>query len=180
MNKIYKVIWSATLGTWVAVSELAKGKTKSSKITGIVGAATVALMVTFSSGAMAAWNTSGNGSNTGGNSSYASSVGGSIAIGNGSTSSTTTASAVETIAIGANLSAIGEQSTVIGNDISASATAIQAVVIGSNFNANPTATTGKGGISIGSGLTGTLKSPTANGIGSVALGSSGDGATNRL
>lgn len=83
MNKIYKVIWSATLGTWVAVSELAKGKTKSSKITGIVGAATVALMVTFSSGAMAAWNTSGNGSNTGGNSSYASSVGGSIAIGNG-------------------------------------------------------------------------------------------------
>ena len=29
MNKIYKVIWSVTLGTWVAVSELAKGKTKS-------------------------------------------------------------------------------------------------------------------------------------------------------
>ncbi|MEG0343160.1 MAG: ESPR domain-containing protein, partial [Acinetobacter sp.] len=27
MNKIYKVIWNATLGTWVAVSELAKGKT---------------------------------------------------------------------------------------------------------------------------------------------------------
>ncbi|MBJ8458542.1 hypothetical protein I6M90_21090, partial [Acinetobacter bereziniae] len=31
MNKIYKVIWNATLGTWVAVSEIAKGKTKSSK-----------------------------------------------------------------------------------------------------------------------------------------------------
>lgn len=30
MNKIYKVIWNVTLGTWVAVSELAKGKTKSS------------------------------------------------------------------------------------------------------------------------------------------------------
>lgn len=29
MNKIYKVIWNATLGTWVAVSEIAKGKTKS-------------------------------------------------------------------------------------------------------------------------------------------------------
>ena len=26
MNKIYKVIWNATLGTWVAVSELAKGE----------------------------------------------------------------------------------------------------------------------------------------------------------
>ncbi len=29
MNKIYKVIWNATLLAWVAVSELAKGKTKS-------------------------------------------------------------------------------------------------------------------------------------------------------
>ncbi|WP_042066384.1 ESPR-type extended signal peptide-containing protein [Acinetobacter bereziniae] len=48
MNKIYKVIWNATLLAWVAVSELAKGKTKSSKVTGIIGAATVSLMVTFS------------------------------------------------------------------------------------------------------------------------------------
>lgn len=54
MNKIYKVIWNATLLAWVAVSELAKGKTKSSKVTGIVGAATVSLMVTFSSEASAA------------------------------------------------------------------------------------------------------------------------------
>ena len=38
MNKIYKVIWNATLSAWVAVSELAKGKTKSSKTTGSVGA----------------------------------------------------------------------------------------------------------------------------------------------
>lgn len=38
MNKIYKVIWNATLGTWVAVSEIAKGKTKSSKVKKIVGA----------------------------------------------------------------------------------------------------------------------------------------------
>ncbi len=63
MNKIYKVIWNATLGTWVAVSELAKGKakSKSSKIQSIVGAVTVTLMVTFSSGAMAAWNNSSGG-----------------------------------------------------------------------------------------------------------------------
>lgn len=53
MNKIYKVIWNATLSAWVAVSELAKGKTKSSKVTGIVGAATVSLMVAFSPEAMA-------------------------------------------------------------------------------------------------------------------------------
>ena len=49
MNKIYKVIWNATLSAWVAVSELAKGKTKSSKVTGIIGAAIVSLMITFSS-----------------------------------------------------------------------------------------------------------------------------------
>ena len=54
MNKIYKVIWNATLSAWVAVSELAKGKTKSSKVTGIIGAATVSLMITFSSDAAAA------------------------------------------------------------------------------------------------------------------------------
>ncbi|WP_343212679.1 ESPR-type extended signal peptide-containing protein [Acinetobacter sp. AG3] len=53
MNKIYKVIWNATLSAWVAVSELAKGKTKSSKVTGIIGAATVSLMVAFSPEAMA-------------------------------------------------------------------------------------------------------------------------------
>ena len=55
MNKIYKVIWNVALGAWVAVSELAKGKTKSSKVTGIVGAVTVGLMVTFSPNAFAAW-----------------------------------------------------------------------------------------------------------------------------
>ncbi|MFC4954147.1 ESPR-type extended signal peptide-containing protein, partial [Acinetobacter puyangensis] len=29
MNKIYRVVWNASLGAWVAVSEIAKGKTKS-------------------------------------------------------------------------------------------------------------------------------------------------------
>ncbi|NIE97821.1 hypothetical protein F3J02_15275, partial [Acinetobacter sp. Tr-809] len=33
MNKVYKVIWNASLGAWVAVSELAKGKTKNSGAT---------------------------------------------------------------------------------------------------------------------------------------------------
>ena len=28
MNKIYKIVWNAYLGAWVAVSEIAKGKTK--------------------------------------------------------------------------------------------------------------------------------------------------------
>ncbi|MDQ9017292.1 ESPR-type extended signal peptide-containing protein [Acinetobacter rudis] len=37
MNKIYRVIWNASLGAWVAVSELAKSKGKSSSQSSIVG-----------------------------------------------------------------------------------------------------------------------------------------------
>ncbi|WP_289847537.1 beta strand repeat-containing protein, partial [Acinetobacter defluvii] len=170
MNKIYKVIWNATLGTWVAVSEIAKGKTKSSKVTKIIGAATVSLMINFSPEAMAAYTAGGgSGSATGSN-------GAGLAIGNGA-GQQTQANAVEAIAIGANVYANGEQSTVIGNDIVGNGH--QSVIIGSNYNSNPTTSTGIGGVAVGSGLTTSLKSPTANGIGSVAIGSSGDGATNK-
>ncbi|WP_336950877.1 YadA-like family protein [Acinetobacter sp. AS167] len=40
MNKVYKVIWHATLGAWVAVSETTKGRTKS-KTKAIIGGALV-------------------------------------------------------------------------------------------------------------------------------------------
>ncbi|WP_213062856.1 ESPR-type extended signal peptide-containing protein, partial [Acinetobacter piscicola] len=175
MNKIYKVIWNATLGTWVAVSELAKGKTKSSKITGIVGAATVSLMVTFSPDVFAVYEAGGGISNHNGG--FGINTG--IAIGNGpSGSATVGTNGAEAIAIGATTRANGSQSTVIGNDITGNGD--QSVIIGSNFNSNMTTSTGKGGVAIGSGLTTTLKSPMANGIGSVAIGSSGDGTTNNL
>ena len=129
MNKIYKVIWNVTLGTWVAVSELAKGKTKASKITGIVGAATVTFMVTFSPQAFAVWANNGGGA---GSSYQGTAASGAIAIG-AAGGNQATASVLEAIAIGANTNAAGAQSTVIGNDIGANASAIQAVVIGSNF-----------------------------------------------
>ena len=48
MNNIYKVIWNASLGTWIAVSELAKAKTKSSTVTTLLGSTTLILMVSFS------------------------------------------------------------------------------------------------------------------------------------
>ncbi|WP_457548250.1 beta strand repeat-containing protein, partial [Acinetobacter albensis] len=52
MNKIYRVIWNATLGTWVAVSETAKSKTKSkTKTVGAVLA--VVSAISFSPVAMA-------------------------------------------------------------------------------------------------------------------------------
>ncbi|MHA3058929.1 ESPR domain-containing protein, partial [Acinetobacter sp. ANC 5584] len=38
MNKIYRIVWNSSLGAWVAVSEIAKGKTKSNygSVSGVV------------------------------------------------------------------------------------------------------------------------------------------------
>ncbi|MGL5145601.1 MAG: hypothetical protein ACRC7A_12110, partial [Acinetobacter junii] len=70
-----------------------------------------------------------------------------IAIAN--ENSTACASAVEAIAIGANLAAQGAQSTVIGSDIISSTSAELSVIIGSNYNSNPVTSNGKGGVAIG-------------------------------
>nr|WP_307878743.1 ESPR domain-containing protein [Acinetobacter seifertii] len=32
MNKIYKVVWNASIGTWTVVSELAKSKTRTASV----------------------------------------------------------------------------------------------------------------------------------------------------
>lgn len=37
MNKVYKLVWNASLGIWVAVSELAKSRTKSKRLKIVVG-----------------------------------------------------------------------------------------------------------------------------------------------
>ncbi|RSO85079.1 hypothetical protein EA748_03885 [Acinetobacter ursingii] len=42
MNKVYRVIWNASLGAWVAVSELAKSKGKSKTVKKIAGSVVVA------------------------------------------------------------------------------------------------------------------------------------------
>ncbi|MEB5477941.1 ESPR-type extended signal peptide-containing protein [Acinetobacter pollinis] len=56
MNKIYKIVWNASLGTWIAVSELAKSKTK----TKTIGSATlIATMVVFSPNAFASYSAYG-------------------------------------------------------------------------------------------------------------------------
>ena len=65
MNKIYKVIWNATLSAWVAVSELAKGKTKSSKVTSTVGAvAAIIGAISFSPNAFAGYEGGGGSTRT--------------------------------------------------------------------------------------------------------------------
>ncbi|MDC4456033.1 ESPR-type extended signal peptide-containing protein, partial [Acinetobacter baumannii] len=196
MNKVYKVVWNASLGVWVAVSEIAKGKTKNS---GSVGqtlsleqkepqsfgnlffnykALTLAIFAAFTADFAHAGYEAGGGTtrtNCKRTSNGTGSETAAIAIAN--ENSTACASAVEAIAIGANLAAQGAQSTVIGNDIISSTSAEQSVIIGSNYNSNPVTSNGKGGVAIGSGLSTTHSSPIADGQGSLALGSSGDGTT---
>ncbi|MGP2362888.1 ESPR-type extended signal peptide-containing protein, partial [Acinetobacter junii] len=198
MNKVYKVVWNASLGVWVAVSEIAKGKTKNS---GSVGqtlsleqkepqslgnlffnykALTLAIFAAFTADfAYAGYEAGGGTTRTNctrtSNGTVFADEDAAIAIAN--ENSTACASAVEAIAIGANLAAQGAQSTVIGSDIISSTSAELSVIIGSNYNSNPVTSNGKGGVAIGSGLSTTHSSPIADGQGSLALGSSGDGTT---
>lgn len=54
MNKVYKVVWNASIGAWVATSELAKSKTKTkSKILNLSAAVLVGA-ISFSPAAFAA------------------------------------------------------------------------------------------------------------------------------
>ncbi|WP_267313169.1 ESPR-type extended signal peptide-containing protein, partial [Acinetobacter proteolyticus] len=189
MNKVYKVVWNASLGAWVAVSELAKTKTKNRGNVGQVvsldleehqdnlikffnyKALSLAILTILTPALTFAGYTAGGGQDNQGTG---------VAIGNGSNGSAQVGSnGAEAIAIGATTRANGSQSTVVGNDITANGD--QSVVIGSNFNSNMTTSTGKGGVAIGSGLYSVgatkLSSPMANGLGSLALGSSGDNTT---
>ncbi|AOA57871.1 ESPR-type extended signal peptide-containing protein [Acinetobacter larvae] len=63
MNKVYRVVWNASLGAWVAVSELAKSKSKSTTKS-IVNAVALAGLVSFSADAFAAASNGGSGSGT--------------------------------------------------------------------------------------------------------------------
>ena len=198
MNRSYKVIWNQSLNCFMAVAEYAKSRGKSSShVVSSTSTASAAVssgarllrlsalsvgLITagFSMQAVAGYEVAGGSTFTNCTRDSNGSGGEAASIAIANESSIACAPAIEAIAIGANLAAQGEQSTVIGNDVIASSTAIQAVVIGSNFNANPTTSTGAGGVAIGSGLTTALDSPTANGIGSVAIGSSGNGTTNNL
>ncbi|WP_265736100.1 ESPR-type extended signal peptide-containing protein, partial [Acinetobacter sp. CFCC 10889] len=162
------VIWNATLGTWVAVSELAKGKTKSSKVTKIIGAATIGLMVTFSPNAMAAY-TGGSGGNATGT--------GSIGIAGGSGSNVASATGTYAIAIGndsyatANSStafgsgadANGTGSLAVGNDAQATQANSTAVGAGNHDGTNFTAATAVGASAFG-------YNSKASGINSTAIG----------
>ncbi|EZI52213.1 phage T7 tail fiber family protein [Acinetobacter baumannii 25442_7] len=59
MNKVYKVIWNASIGAWVATSEIAKSKTKTKSKTLNVSAAVLSCVICFAPNAFAGTNTEG-------------------------------------------------------------------------------------------------------------------------
>ncbi|HCW6293858.1 TPA: trimeric autotransporter adhesin Ata [Acinetobacter baumannii] len=59
MNKVYKVIWNASIGAWVATSEIAKSKTKTKSKTLNVSAAVLSGVICFATNAFAGTNTEG-------------------------------------------------------------------------------------------------------------------------
>ncbi|MBJ9426080.1 trimeric autotransporter adhesin Ata [Acinetobacter seifertii] len=59
MNKVYKVIWNASIGAWVATSEIAKGKTKTKSKTLNASAIILTSLISFAPNAFAGTNTEG-------------------------------------------------------------------------------------------------------------------------
>ncbi|MDO7469949.1 trimeric autotransporter adhesin Ata [Acinetobacter baumannii] len=59
MNKVYKVIWNASIGAWVATSEIAKSKTKTKSKTLNLSAAVLSGVICFAPNAFAGTNTEG-------------------------------------------------------------------------------------------------------------------------
>ncbi|EHU2376085.1 trimeric autotransporter adhesin Ata [Acinetobacter baumannii] len=59
MNKVYKVIWNASLGAWVATSEIAKSKTKTKSKTLNLSAAVLSGVICFAPNAFAGTNIEG-------------------------------------------------------------------------------------------------------------------------
>ncbi|HAV4461955.1 TPA: trimeric autotransporter adhesin Ata [Acinetobacter baumannii] len=59
MNKVYKVIWNASIGAWVATSEIAKSKTKTKSKTLNLSAVVLSGVICFAPNAFAGTNTEG-------------------------------------------------------------------------------------------------------------------------
>jgi len=173
MNKIYKVIWNASLGIWVAVSEIAKGKTKncsgvaSSTNELIVGDGTseskrfeykvlvLAILGVITPSAFAGYEAGGGSTFTNCTSTSAGSgsrSAGSVAIGTSATATTPTsgqacAPTKDSIAIGLSASTAGaagnNQSIAIGRESAASGD--QAIALGANVKASGNSSVAIGG-----------------------------------
>ncbi len=168
MNRVYRVVWNVSAGAWVAVSELAKGHSKTKSKSVQLLALPVIAMLTFSSDAWSASYAAGGGTASATNSvaigtdaSTASKVNGanqSVAIGYASK-----ASGDQTVALGANVIASGNSAVAVGGDD------IDRIASDKTINDSYEALTGVrlvGGKEAG----GSYRPTTASGAGSVAMG----------
>ena len=132
MNKVYRVIWNASLGAWVAVSEITKSKGKKSN-KAIKSGVLVSSLVLFAGNAIAAPYDEGGGTATGldaiaiGERSNASGLL-SIALGADSVAQGKISAAIgpeakalgdESFAVGTQAKALGKYSTALGNQSTA-------------------------------------------------------------
>ncbi|WP_335953909.1 ESPR-type extended signal peptide-containing protein [Acinetobacter higginsii] len=108
MNKVYKVVWNASIGAWVATSELAKSKTKTKSKVLNLSAAVLVGAVAFSSNALAG-TVLGNGSSTPNKCNNS----GSVIVGGGNTQSC--ANSDFAIAVGNDVQSTGRGSIAIGS-----------------------------------------------------------------
>lgn len=141
MNKIYRVIWNTSLGAWVAVSEMAKGKTKSkTKIVGSVIAVTGAVL--FAPNVFSGYEAGGGSTYlncTSTNAGSGTKATGSVAIGSINASSTPTngqacATTTNSIALGTGASTIAVRPT--GDTTSSLSGYNQAIAIGAYASAS--------------------------------------------
>ena len=132
MNKVYKIVWNESLGTWCAISEVSKTRGKRSSVkTTVAGALVVVSALTMSSMAAAAdhYVSINDGGTQGGNYNNDGATGlNAIAVGVGAK-----AAGENAIAIG-NVSADAINSIAIGNNNSLSNTASSSTAIGHNNN----------------------------------------------
>ncbi|MCH7315323.1 ESPR-type extended signal peptide-containing protein, partial [Acinetobacter sp. ANC 3882] len=184
MNKVYKVVWNASLGAWVAVSELAKGKTKNSGNVGQVVSLelqqvakseeslffnykTLSLAIftvfttTFAFAGYEAGNASTRTNCTATSAGSGGEATGAIAI--GSDSGQTCAKGTDSVAIGRAAVATGTGAVVLGP--SSVAGEAYTTAIGNNAQAMS-----RGSVAIGSGAYADSKENTLDGKGAVAIG----------
>ena len=183
MNKVYKVVWNASLGAWVAVSEIAKGKTKNS---GSIGQAVLvdisdtaqldkefsykklllAIFTVFTANFAHSGYEAGTASTRSNCTQTSTGSGGeatgAIAIGSDNSTGTACASGINSVAIGINSWASGSSALAIGSD--ANAKANYSIAMGNNAQA-----LSQGSMAFGSGAYADSKS-TADGTGAVAIG----------
>ncbi|MFW1840338.1 ESPR-type extended signal peptide-containing protein [Acinetobacter gyllenbergii] len=108
MNKVYKVVWNASIGAWVATSELAKSKTKTKSKVLNLSAVVLVGAVSFSSNALAG-TVVGNGNSTPSKCNNS----GSVIVGGGNTQSC--ANSDFAIAVGNDVQSTGRGSIAIGS-----------------------------------------------------------------